>query len=154
MALSRRWFLKGAAAAPVAARAAAAKIAAGVAADPSTTVGVLGGGRPSGIVREGPLSMAVAASGGDSHPTTLRRKWEEMLRHFGGLPQWKLDAIREDCRTVYVLDPDIAARHSWSLSVKVQEQRRRNFDLRVRAHLERDFGAREQEVRDKWGLWL
>lgn len=146
MGISRRWFLKAVPAAPMAAKAAAAKLVAepGVLGFPGLTPSTGGYAMPTGS----------SAQQTDNRPAARLSRWRDMLRHFGGLPQWKLEEIRENCKYVAVLDPDIAARHSWSVSVKMQEQRRRNFEARVRQITERDFGVRESEIEDRWKIWL
>jgi hypothetical protein len=48
-----------------------------------------------------------------------------------GLPAHVEASLRRDSQSVYRLDLDIAAKRSWSLSVKFQEQRKRNYDQRI-----------------------
>jgi hypothetical protein len=48
-----------------------------------------------------------------------------------GLPAVIEAEIRENARSVYYLDPDIACKRSWSMSVKIMTQRQRNYDRTV-----------------------
>lgn len=45
-----------------------------------------------------------------------------------GLPEFMERDLRRNCRWVGGLDPDLAAKRSWSMSVKLQEQRQRNYE--------------------------
>jgi len=49
------------------------------------------------------------------------------LRTFGKLPAHIDKQYREDAKYVAHLDPDLLAKRSWSLCVKIQEQQERNY---------------------------
>lgn len=59
-----------------------------------------------------------------------------------GLPEHVVEATRERARYVSWLDPDIACKRSWSLSVKVMTQRERNYERLVGTY--RSFGWQKQ----------
>lgn len=44
-----------------------------------------------------------------------------------GIPPAVEARLRNDAKYVHSLDPDIACKRSWSMSVKIQEQRQRNY---------------------------
>lgn len=50
------------------------------------------------------------------------------LQMFGKLPEHVERDLWERSRYVGALDPDIAVKRSWSMSVKIGEQRRRNYE--------------------------
>lgn len=105
------------AASPVAARSAIDKAALDAA-----------GIRPFGGMGSGlgipPVGMETGAAASLGPPP-----WRRALSWFtqNQLPGWYLDRLREDAKSVYYLDPDLAANRSWSLAAKVQEQRHRNY---------------------------
>lgn len=61
----------------------------------------------------------------------------QYVRTFG-LPAYVDDALRRNAKHVSALDPDIAAKKSWSLNVKIQEQRHRNYMTQVDHYRNRD----------------
>lgn len=48
-----------------------------------------------------------------------------------GMPSFYEQHLRDKARAVYRMDDDIAAKRSWSWSVKMQEQRQRNYNRLV-----------------------
>jgi hypothetical protein len=48
-----------------------------------------------------------------------------------GIPDWLEFEMRDSARYVASLDPDLACKRSWSMSVKIAEQRQRNYQRRV-----------------------
>ena len=48
-----------------------------------------------------------------------------------GVPKWLDEQYRDEAKYVAELDPDIACKKSWSMSVKIQEQRQRNYQRRL-----------------------
>lgn len=117
MKITRRGFVKAAAAAPVAAPAAVKKIT------EEASRGIAG--------------LRVHGSGGSAdvpmaEPTSYRSanafKWIKQ----NGLPDWQLDRMWEDAkRDVHSLDADIASMQSFSLAAKVNTQARRNYRKRL-----------------------
>jgi hypothetical protein len=119
---NRRRFLSlmgiGAASAPLAAKVAAdAEIAklAGISNDTlaSTGLGFYGGGPPSDI------------SGGLTHKQMLIGA-SDYIKMFG-IPEVVEFELRDQSKWISSLDPDIACKKSWSMSVKLLEQRHRNY---------------------------
>lgn len=53
-----------------------------------------------------------------------------LLKH-GKLPDHVEEKMRDDARHVHSLEYDIANKRSWSLAVKVQAQRQRNYEREV-----------------------
>jgi hypothetical protein len=50
-----------------------------------------------------------------------------------GLPEFVQESLRRQSQYVGALDPDIAAKRSWSMSVKILTQRERNLERSVEA---------------------
>lgn len=50
-----------------------------------------------------------------------------------GIPDFVKEALRRETQHVYALDPDLAAKRSWSMSVKIATQRERNYNRRIAA---------------------
>lgn len=71
-----------------------------------------------------------AQTAGDSAASyaNSRRLMSTYLRVWGKPPDHVDDIMRRSARYVQALDPDIAAKRSWSMSVKIQEQRQRNYE--------------------------
>ena len=125
---NRRSFLAWAgvtgAGAPLAAKAALDQAAGAVM---GTTISGLGGG-----------SIGLPA-GGPAAPMTSEKyvSYGERVHRFGaylqtvGVPKFVEEGLRDQARYVSALDPDIAAKRSWSMSVKIQEQRARNYNRNV-----------------------
>lgn len=83
--------------------------------------------------------------------------WMKPLRWLqkNKLPGWTVEQIREETRHVHCLDPDIAAKRSWSPAVKLAEQRERNFRRRMEWTMR---GPQLQSLRDNFhkqtGLYI
>ncbi len=58
-----------------------------------------------------------------------RGRVRDFFRKFG-LPDFERERMWPET-SVHALDPDIAAKRSWSMSVKILTQRQRNFEQRV-----------------------
>ncbi len=50
-----------------------------------------------------------------------------------GLPEFVQESLRRQSQYVNALDPDIAAKRSWSMSVKILSQRERNLERGIEA---------------------
>lgn len=75
------------------------------------------------------------------------------LRQFG-LPDFERAKIWDECRYVHSLDPDIAAKRSWSMSVKILTQRQRNFDRRLAEQFGRfDYSESRDAFMKTQGWW-
>ena len=85
----------------------------------STGLGLYGGGVPA----------AVGQAGGISYEQTLIRA-ADYIKVFG-LPEFVEFELRDQCKWISSLDPDIACKKSWSMSVKILEQRERNYQRAV-----------------------
>lgn len=57
-------------------------------------------------------------------------KIEDYFRFFG-IPDWLKQVHRQQSSYVMALDPDIACKRSWSMSVKIMTQRQRNYDRAI-----------------------
>lgn len=68
----------------------------------------------------------------------------DYIRVFG-LPKHVEPAVRERARYIHCLDPDIACKRSWSLNVKIQEQRQRNYQRMIEGY--KASGAYERAQR-------
>src|SRR5512143_2132434 len=85
----------------------------------------------TGISLEGaPALLYGANSGGAPMPSA---DWDnaqiaatEYIKTFG-LPEFVRENMWRNSQYVNVLDPDLVAKRSWSMSVKIAEQRQRNF---------------------------
>jgi hypothetical protein len=62
------------------------------------------------------------------------------------LPEWYEREIRAQTSTIYALDPDIAAKKSWSDSVKIQTQRERNYQRYIEARKHSWFADDERSA--------
>lgn len=120
---SRRGFLRLLGASSLAAKQALDKEVAAVA---------LGGDKPLA-----PYSLLAAAHGGEDDDFTANKaaQLHVVARYFNtvGIPEFAEKELRAQTQYVTVLDPDLAAKRSWSMSVKIQEQRERNYQRKVEA---------------------
>lgn len=132
----------GAAAAPLAAKAAADTLTAEM----------------SGIARLGFGAGSSAGAYGGQPSATGGGSWAEKAASFfarNAIPDWAEDIFRERARYVNALDPDIANKRSWSFAVKVATQRQRNYETARRTLTE---GARRswlnQQFYERFGFWI
>jgi len=132
MKANRRGFLGllgvGAVSAPLAAKAAAdSVIAEQMSMGPYGLIGLgnaslgLPGGGPPGQVVDGPYI-----------PYEKRLIGAADYIKIFGLPKHVENEFRDSAKHVYALDPDIACKKSWSMSVKIMTQRQRNYDRAVK----------------------
>lgn len=130
--LARRKFLGMFAATPLAAKAAADEIIA-------KQINLGGSGiaprLPSSVGRA-PLEYGMQEAGDSkkryfTHEERLINA-SDWIRLFG-VPDGLEKEFRGNSKWVGALDPDIATKRSWSMSVKIQEQRQRNYDRYVQA---------------------
>lgn len=147
--MQRRKFMQllgiGTASAPLAAKAVAEAEMAKLAGINTTILGVGTAGTPHGS------SMGVPQ-------TESFVKMGDYMRMFGKVPNHVERETRDRTRTVYALDPDLVAKKSWSFSVKLQEQRQRNYDREIARFREMGWYERAQEGFEKatgfqWRLW-
>ena len=89
---------------------------------------------------------------------TTRDAWKKKVLRFlanNALPDWLDDELRERNRYVGYLDPDIAAKRSWSMAVKIATQRERNI---ARAKTDALNGPRRalrhREFEETYGVWI
>lgn len=127
MGATRRTFFGWLGAAPLAAKAAAdAEIAKGIGMNAINGLGDaslrLPGGAPSasGMIDEGPFIPYEKRLIGAA----------DYIKTFG-IPASVDARMRDDARYVHCLDPDIACKTSWSMSVKIMTQRQRNYERAV-----------------------
>src|SRR5438132_75451 len=77
-------------------------------------------------------------------PYGQRRAQAKQWLRITGIPDALLQRIKKDCDRVSSLDPDIAAKRSWSMAVKVITQRERNIQRAVESYTENNdyYGMR------------
>lgn len=147
MALARRLFLKALRLAPAAPLAAKAAIDKSIADAVGITSNGIAGSTMSGI------NVAPLGIGGNSD-----QDWKQRLLRFlhnGVLPDWADDQIRFRCRQVTYLDADIAAKRSWSMSVKIATQRERNIEAAKKDVKDGPMRSlRSQEFAQNTGIWI
>lgn len=115
MKLDRRKFLGVAAASPLAAKEIATK-AIEEAQMQATGISLHGDSLYTGIVAP------------DLTPN-MKSLWQALSEL--GIPDWKMEDLREDARRSRTLDPDIATMQSLSLNAKMRMQWDRNYELLV-----------------------
>lgn len=147
MQFARRAFLRAlpgaVAAAPIVAKAAADEL---IAQDAG-----LGMFNPLGIISGGAGDIPAMEPAGSS--SEKRRLRKDFFRKFA-LPDWERDQMWEDT-CVAGLDPDIAAKKSWSMSVKILTQRQRNFAKRLARQDNRwTYEDLREAFHQKFGFWL
>lgn len=138
--IGRRNFLKvmgiGTAAAPIAAKAAAEQEIAKL-----TTLAGHGGAALAGSQVESP-EFSVSASGHSYLDNFIKMK--AYIQTTGGVPPHVERKAREDASYVSHLDPDIACKRSWSLNIKIQEQRKRNYERQIETWTDPSFHKEAQ----------
>lgn len=129
---NRRRFLSllgvGAASAPLAAKAAAdAEIArfAGLGQNAIANTGI---GLYSGA-GSAPITQGSLTGGGMTHQQMLIGA-SDYIKMFG-VPEIVEFELRDQSKWISSLDPDLACKKSWSMSVKIAEQRQRNYNRAV-----------------------
>lgn len=71
------------------------------------------------------------------------------------LPEWFDDELRRRYQTVTYLDPDIAAKRTWSMCVKIATQRERNIERGRREAVEGPMRQlRHSEFSEQFGVYL
>jgi hypothetical protein len=71
------------------------------------------------------------------------------------IPDWRVEQIKKECSYVSVLDPDIAALRSFSMSAKILMQRERNIEWRLdHSKNSHAFYLRRTEFEDRHGFWF
>lgn len=117
----RRKFLKlmglGAASAPIAAKATTEEL-----------TSLRGSSAP--MLASG-INFSNSASPGIGNPTLDMGKY---LTLFRDIPEFQLEKIKDRSKNVYHLDPDLAAKKSWSMCVKIQEQQQRNYQKEIQRY--------------------
>lgn len=78
----------------------------------------------------------------------LYAKSVDYMRVFG-LPKHFEKQLRERAKHVHCLDPDIACKKSWSLNVKIQEQRQRNFKAQLKSYEDAGWYEKAQQNFEK-----
>lgn len=85
-------------------------------------------------------------------------KMSHYMKLVGKIPSHVEREIRERTKQVYCFDPDILAKKSWSFSVKIQEQRQRNYQRELARFNDIGWYDMAQEKFAKvagfrWRLW-
>ncbi len=80
----------------------------------------------------GPVISAPGA-GGQLIAEAASKRFGSVARHVAlfGFPPHVEEAIRRNSKWVQLLDPDIAAKRSWSMSVKILTQQERNYQREI-----------------------
>lgn len=115
MITNRRSFFALMGATPLAAKAAADEAMA-------KSVGIVGNG-----LGGGGFGLPYGAPGADGVPFEKRLIGASDYIKMFGIPEVMEYEIRNSIRCVSCLDPDIACKASWSMSVKIMTQRQRNY---------------------------
>lgn len=71
------------------------------------------------------------------------------LIKFAGIPEVIKARVRENSQYVHGLDIDLASKKSWSMAVKVQEQRERNYRRHIEAMENAGWKERGQQALQK-----
>lgn len=88
----------------------------------------------SSLRHPAPLSNSMSLDGGipachdDYNPILSMNNYLNLV---GKIPAFQLERLRERAKVVNYLDPDLAVKRSWSLSVKIQEQQERNYKREI-----------------------
>ena len=69
-----------------------------------------------------------------------------------GLPEFMEREIRERSRYVTALDPDIASKKSWSMSVKIMTQRQRQYERDLRNSTSQDWHTERSAIKKILGF--
>jgi len=115
-----------------------APLAAKIAAD--AEIARLSGARVSGLVDN--WAPGAASGGAPIGDFSNEMSYEERVNkargwiHVTGIPDILLKKIQHDCVRVTALDPDIAAKRSWSMAVKIITQRERNIQHAIASYTE------------------
>lgn len=146
---NRRGFLRllgiGAASAPVSALAAKQALTQNIAS--LTAVGGRTMSLSAGINRAGEpptagSSQAVQGLNSWVHPHI---RMADYIRVFGRVPEHVDADMRERARNIFFLDPDIANKHSWSLSVKILTQQQRQYERELERYKRQGWHEKAQE---------
>lgn len=75
-----------------------------------------------------------------------------------GVPDFMDAQMRRQARDVYSLDPDIAAKRTWSMSVKIQTQRERNYQKILADYMKDGWTGKARTALNKltgfdWPWW-
>jgi hypothetical protein len=111
----------------------------------------------SGIAAHNPPSPGIGLSGGMPQTSDSISWKSKVLRWLAtrSLPDWFEDEMRLRNRHIGYLDPDIAAKRSWSMAVKVLTQRERNIERAKHDAIEGPRrGLRSREFEEQFGIWL
>lgn len=143
--IGRRSFLRilglAAPGAPLAAKAAVdAEIA--KLAIPGNYPSALAGVAKYGLGDLGPAAQGQIAPKDWVHPHI---QMGDYIKLFGRLPQHVEQNVRNRSQYVTHLDPDIANKRSWSMSVKIATQRQRNYEREVERYQNMSYYERAQQ---------
>ena len=108
------------------------------------------GGVPGGF---GNASLSLPFGGGPAAENESAVSYEQRLtaaadylRLLGRLPETVEFTLRDNARYVIGLDPDIACKRAWSMSVKIMTQRQRNYERGLQRIMESGRHQRERNV--------
>jgi hypothetical protein len=111
----------------------------------------------AGVVVEGASASQYAAPTGAGFPgpdeyNKTRIAASEYVKMVG-VPDFVTEQIRRESQYVSYLDPDLAAKRSWSMSVKIATQRQRNFERRMELLQHSGWQARSSMAFKKLTGW-
>lgn len=143
MNLNRRNFAKYLGLAPLAAKAVTD-------AEISKLAGI-NSGAPAFQINSGSYGVPPAAGGMDGYHT-LKIAASKYVKTVG-LPEFVLESMRRNSQYVGSFDADIAAKKSWSMSVKILTQRERNLERQVEALHYRALESQSSQIFKKLTGW-
>lgn len=76
----------------------------------------------------------------------------QYIEHFG-VPDFVLESSRRNAQYVGRLDPDLAAKKSWSMSVKILTQRERNLARNIKSFKHAAWQAQRASIFQKLTGW-
>jgi hypothetical protein len=124
---NKRGFLKLMGAAPAASLAAKSAIDDQIAKLAGVSTSSLSGGK---MLEQGWPTPVNSVAG--SYPPGLSYEETQFAASYYaktfGLPDFVDDSLRDNAKYISHLDPDVASKRSWSMAVKIQEQRQRNYE--------------------------
>ena len=137
MKLPRRRFLTILGATPIAAKVAADEVVAKAAGVKMTGLGTQMAWLPGGELPQA-----------NPTPIPYDERQARALAHLDmfGVPGWVEQELRGYASEVSALDPDLAAKRSWSMAVKIAEQRERNYRQRLELMREAVRHSRERSL--------
>lgn len=106
------------------------------------------------------INFGMTSSAAAMHPGAAPRAdasvFKRAITFIGkqGIPDFKRESLFWESRFVNALDPDLAAKRSWSMSVKIMTQRQRNLDRLMEAEHKRwGWDEARRAFSERHGFW-